>query len=132
MRTVIGEGRFDKILNTHYSQAIRVNNLVFVAGQLPVDDNFNIMSRGDVGAQAQKVFENMKSVLAEAGATMQDVVQVEIFVKNIRHLPIIAPARREYFGQNRPVATLVEINELVHPDALIEVSAIAVIDSASQ
>ena len=132
MRKVIGEGRFDKVLNTHYSQAIRVNNLVFVAGQLPVDDDFNIVGLGDVDAQACKVFENMKAVLADAGATMQDVVSVEIFLKNVRHLPIIAPARREYFGQNRPAATLVEISQLVHPDALVEVSAVAVIDGEGQ
>jgi reactive intermediate/imine deaminase len=131
MRKVIGEGKFDKILNTHYSQGIRVNNLVFVAGQLPVDDQFQIVSLGDVAGQARKVFENMKDVLEEAGATMQDVVSVEIYLRNIRHLPVIAPARREYFSPNKPIATLVEVNALVHPDALVEVSAIAIIDEPS-
>ena len=128
MRQVIKEGHFDKILNTHYSEGIRVDNLVFVAGQLPVDDNLNLVGKGDVDVQARKVFENMKIVLEEAGATMQDVVMVNLFVRNIEDLSKIAPARREYFGSNRPVATLVEVSKLAVADALLEVNAVAVIE----
>ena len=128
MRQVIQDGKFDKVLNTHYSQAVRVNNTVYVAGQLPVDEKFNIVAEGDVVGQSRQIFENMKEVLAEAGATLQDVVQVEIYVKDIKVVSLIGPVRREYFSPNKPAATLVQISELVHPKALIEVSAIAVID----
>ena len=128
MRQVIGDGKFDKVLNTHYSQGIRVDNTIYVAGQLPVDDEFKIVAEGDVAGQTRKVFDNMTEVLAEAGATLQDVVQVEIYVKNINVVSTIGPIRREYFSPNKPIATLVQISELVHPDALIEVSAIAVIN----
>ena len=128
MKKVIKEGHFDKILNTHYSEGVRIGNFIFVAGQLPVDDNLNLIGEGDVDAQARKVFENMKAILNEAGVTMQDVVMVNIFVRNIEDLPRIAPARRDYFGSNRPVATLVEVSKLAVANALLEVNAIAVIE----
>lgn len=128
MRKVIGEGKFDKIMNTHYSQGMRVGRTVFVAGQLPVDDEFNIVGKGDVEVQVRKVLENIQEVLQEAGATMQDVVRIDIFVLDIRDLPRLAAARREFFGANRPTATLVEVSKLVHPDALVEISAIAMLD----
>lgn len=127
-RQVIKEGHFDKILNTHYSEGIRVGNLVFVAGQLAVDDQLNLTGKGDPDAQARKVFENMKGILEEAGATMQDVTMLNLFVTDIKLISKIAQARRDYFGSNRPVATLVEISKLAHPDALLEVNAIAVIN----
>jgi len=128
LRKVIKEGHFDKILNTHYSEGVRVGNLVFVAGQLAVDDNLNLVGKGDPDKQARKVFENMKAILEEAGAGMQDVVRLDLYVKDIGLISKIAQARRDYFGSNRPVATLVEISKLAHPDALLEVNAIAVID----
>jgi 2-iminobutanoate/2-iminopropanoate deaminase len=128
MRQVIQDGKFDTILNTHYSQAVRIKNTVYVAGQLPVDDQFKIVAKGDVVGQARKVFDNMEQVLVEAGASLKDVVQVEIYVMDINVVSLIGPVRREYFGSNKPAATLVQVAALVHPEALIEVSAIAVID----
>jgi reactive intermediate/imine deaminase len=129
MRKVIKEGHFDKLLNTHYSEGIRVGNMVFVAGQLPVDDDLNLIGKGDPDRQARKIFQNMKEILEEAGASMKDVVMLNLYVRDIGLISKIALARREYFGSNRPVATLVEVNKLAHADALLEVNAIAVIDT---
>ncbi|MGA7224617.1 MAG: RidA family protein [Candidatus Acidiferrales bacterium] len=129
MRKVIKEGHFDKILNTHYSEGIRVGNMVFVAGQLPVDDDLKLIGKGDPDKQARKIFQNMKEILEEAGASMQDVVMLNLYVRDVGLISKIAPARREYFGSNRPVATLVEVSRLAHADALLEVNAIAVIDT---
>ena len=126
-RQVIKEGHFDKILNTHYSEGIRVGNLVFVAGQIAVDDQFNFTGKDDPDQQARKIFENMRGILKEAGATMQDVVMVNLYVTDIKLLSKIAQARRDFFSPNRPVATLVEVSKLAHPDAVLEVNAIAVI-----
>jgi len=128
MKQTIGDGKYDKVLNTHYSQGIRINNIIHVAGQLPVDDEFKIIAKGDVVGQCRKVLDNMNDVLSEAGATLQDVVLVEIFVKDINVVGMIGPIRREYFSPNKPAATLVQISELVHPDALIEISAVAILD----
>ncbi len=126
-RQVIKEGHFDKILNTHYSEGMRVGNMVFVAGQLPVDDNLTLIGKGDPDRQARKIFENMKAILEEAGATLQDVTMLNLYVRDIGLISQIAQARRDFFGSNRPVATLVEVSKLAHPDALLEVNAIAVI-----
>jgi 2-iminobutanoate/2-iminopropanoate deaminase len=126
-RQVVKEGHFDKLLNTHYSEGIRVGNLVFVAGQIAVDDQFVLTGKDDPDRQARKIFENMKGILEEAGATMQDVVMVNLYVTDIKLLSKIAQARRDFFSPNRPVATLVEVSKLAHPDAVLEVNAIAVI-----
>jgi 2-iminobutanoate/2-iminopropanoate deaminase len=127
-RKVIKEGHFDKLLNTHYSEGIRVGNLVFVAGQLPVDDQLNLTGKNDPDKQARKVFQNMQGILEEAGATMQDVVMLNLYVTDIGLISKIAQARRDYFGSNRPVATLVEVSRLAHADAVVEVNAIAVVN----
>jgi enamine deaminase RidA (YjgF/YER057c/UK114 family) len=129
LRKVIKEGHFDKIFDTHYSEGVRVGNMVFVAGQLAVDDNATLIGKGDPDKQARKIFDNMKEILEEAGASLQDVVMLNLYVTDIALISKIAPARRAYFGSNRPVATLVEVSKLAVPGALLEVNAIAVVDS---
>ncbi|RMF86216.1 MAG: RidA family protein [Nitrospinota bacterium] len=103
--------------------------LVFVSGQVAYDARGEIVGRGDIKAQTRQALENVKAVLEAAGATMQDVTKVTVFVTNMAYLAQIHEVRAEYWPdpQHYPASTLVEVKSLVHPDLLIEIEAFAVI-----
>jgi reactive intermediate/imine deaminase len=111
---------------SHYTDAVRAGDLVFVSGVVPVDADGNVVGGDDVVAQTRQVFENMGAVLAAAGCTFADVVKVTLFLTDVDDRPKINPVRQEVFGETRPASTLVEISRLAIPGAKIEVEAVAV------
>ena len=107
---------------------VPAGNLVFVSGQVARNAQGETVGNGDIKAQTRQVLENIKSVLESAGATLDDVVKVGIFVTNLEeHRAQIHEVRAEYFKKDYPAATLVEVKALVTKDFLIEIEAIAVI-----
>lgn len=106
------------------------SRLVFVAGQEPEDEHGNLIGPGDLAAQARQVFSNVGRALAAAGARPEQVAKITIFVVGYRreHLPAIEEGRMALFGDHKPADTLVGVEALSHPDYLIEVEAVAVID----
>jgi len=118
----------------HFSQAIAVEakgRIVFVSGMTARRADGSIAGIGDVEAQTRQVCENIKSALESAGGTMDDVCRVDVFVRNIEHFEKIHKVRREYFKAPAPASTMVEVTKMVNPDYLIEINAIAVIQSPS-
>jgi reactive intermediate/imine deaminase len=113
---------------SHYTDAVRAGDLLFVSGCVPVDGEGNLVG-GDVVEQARQVFANIGDVLAAAGARPQDVVKVTVFLTDIDDRPAINPVRQEFFGAARPASTLVEVSRLAVPGARIEVEAVAVLPS---
>ena len=108
--------------------AVPTGRMVFVSGQVARGVDGQLVGRGDIQAQTRKVLENIRSVLAEAGATMDDVTKVTVFVTNLaEHFSAIHEVRAEFFSSDYPASTLVEISRLVDPDMLIEIEAIAVV-----
>lgn len=109
------------------------SRLVFVAGQEPGDEQGNLVGPGDLAAQARQVFANVGRALAAAGARPDQVTKITIFVVHYRreHLPAIEEGRVALFGDHKPADTLVGVEALSRPEYLIEVEAIAVIDSAA-
>jgi 2-iminobutanoate/2-iminopropanoate deaminase len=114
---------------SHFTDAVRGGDLLFVSGIVPVDEHFELVGGDDVVAQARKVFENMRQVLAAAGCTFADVVKITLFLTDVRDRPLVNPVRQEVFGETRPASTLVEVSALVVPGAKIEVEAVAVLPS---
>jgi len=116
-----------------FSQAIKVNNanlqsILFVSGQASIDEKGNVVGKDDIKTQTRQTLENLKSLLSQLGATMDDVVKVTIFVTDLSHFKEIHEVRREYFKKgNYPASTIVEINRLVLEDLMIEIEAIAVV-----
>jgi reactive intermediate/imine deaminase len=111
---------------SHYTDAVRAGDLVFVSGVVPVDREGNLVGGDDVAAQARQVFANMGAVLAAAGCSFQDVVKVTVFLTDVGDRAAINPTRQEVFGSARPASTLVEISQLAIPGAKIEIEAVAV------
>jgi 2-iminobutanoate/2-iminopropanoate deaminase len=113
---------------SHYTDAVRADGaLLFVSGVVPVDANGRLVGGDDVVAQAERVFANMRAVLAAAGASLADVVKVTVFLTDVDDRPRINPVRQRVFGSARPASTLVEVRRLAVPGARIEVEAVAVL-----
>jgi enamine deaminase RidA (YjgF/YER057c/UK114 family) len=102
-----------------------LKRVVWVSGQLPFDEDGHIVGEGDIGIQTEKCIENLEAALKGLGASLQDVVQVTVFVKDMSSLKRIHEVRLKYFKEPYPTSTLVEITGFVHPDALIEINAVA-------
>ena len=113
---------------SHYADAVRAGDLLFVSGCVPVDGEGRLVGGDDVVAQAEQVFANVGAVLAAAGASAKDVVKVTVFLTDIDDRPKINPVRQRFFGETRPASTLVEISRLAIPGAKLEVEAVAVLE----
>ncbi|MCC7372220.1 MAG: RidA family protein [Chloroflexi bacterium] len=102
-----------------------VRRLVYVSGQLAVDADDQLIGVGDVGAQTEQVLKNIERSLAQLGGSLADVVQVTVFVKEMTDLKAIHEVRLRMFSPPYPTSTLVAVSAFVHPDALIEINAVA-------
>jgi len=114
-----------------YAHAVRVElgdvTMLYVSGQLPLDEDGSLVGAGDVAAQAHQVFQNLHVILAANGASFADVVKVDTFVTDLAGLPSLREVRRGYLGDEPPASTLVEVAGLVHPEALLEVDLVAAV-----
>jgi 2-iminobutanoate/2-iminopropanoate deaminase len=113
---------------SHFTDAVRAGNLLFVSGFVPVDGEGRLVGSDDVVAQVRQVFANLGAVLAAAGATFADVVKVTVYLTDIADRARINPVRQEVFGDTRPASTLVEVSALVVPGAKVEIDAVALVD----
>jgi 2-iminobutanoate/2-iminopropanoate deaminase len=111
-----------------FSSGVKVpaGQLVFVSGQVARNAAGETIGKGDIRAQTRQALENVKAVLEAAGASMDDIVKVTVFVTDVSHLAAIHEVRAEYFTRDYPASTLVEVKGLVSPDLMIEIEAIAV------
>jgi reactive intermediate/imine deaminase len=114
---------------SHFTDAVRAGDLLFVSGVVAVDADGNLVGRDDVVAQTRQVLENMRRVLEAAGCGFEDVVKVTIFLTDVDDRPSINPLRQEVFGAARPASTLVEVSRLAVPGAKVEIEAVALIPS---
>ena len=110
-----------------YSPGWEVSNgrMIFVAGQIPWDEEGQTVAKGDVAGQTRQVFENIRTVLAESGATLDDVVKITIFAADIRYRDEINRVRTETFKPPYPASTQVAVDALVDPEWLVEIEAVA-------
>ena len=114
----------------HYSPGWEVSGgkWIFVAGQIPWDSEGRTVAKGDVEGQTRQVYRNIRAVLAEADADLDDVIKVTIFLRDIRHRDVINRVRGEFFKPPYPASSQVAVASLVDPDWLVEIEATAVID----
>ena len=109
----------------HYSHAVRVGDLVFVAGQLAVDKDGNLVGKGDIAAQAEHVFDCIDRILADQGASMADLVSIRHFLTDISLLDQYRAVVRKWVPAPPPASTLVQVANLARPGLLVEVDVIA-------
>jgi len=108
-----------------YSNCVKAGKLVFLAGQLALDENGEVT--GDFASQSRQVLERVIKGVEAAGGTIDDIVTMTIYVLDVRHGRTFTAIRHEMFGRDFPASTLVGVTNLMPPDALIEVQAMAVL-----
>ena len=111
-----------------YSRAVRVGNQVYVAGTTSTNADGTVYGVGDPALQVQRCFDIIATALAEAGATLEDVVRTRMFVTDISRWEEYGRAHGAIFGAIRPAATMVEVAALISPEHLVEIEVDAVID----
>ncbi|SHG88698.1 2-iminobutanoate/2-iminopropanoate deaminase [Tepidibacter thalassicus DSM 15285] len=110
-----------------YSQAIKVGNLLFVSGQVPFDPETMEVVEGGVKEQTARSLENIKAILAEAGASFDNVVKSTVFIKDMNEFAQINEVYAKYFGENKPARACVEVARLPR-DVKVEIEVIAVVE----
>ena len=110
-----------------YSRAIRVGNIVEVAGTTAQDGD--TVTGTDYYTQTKRVLTKIGEALAAAGASFPDVVRTRMFVTDISQWEAVGRAHGEVFGEIRPVTTMVEVKALIDPRLLVEIEATAIIAS---
>ncbi|MEZ4674183.1 MAG: RidA family protein [Caldilineaceae bacterium] len=113
-----------------YSRAVRIGNVVEVAGTTAVDSDGNVVGIADPGAQTRFILQKIENALTEAGATMADVIRTRIFVTDISRWEAVGRAHGEFFRDIKPVATMVEVASLISPELLVEIEVTAIIEPA--
>jgi enamine deaminase RidA (YjgF/YER057c/UK114 family) len=110
-----------------YSRAVRMGNAVEVAGTTAVDENGEVVGKGDAYAQTRFIIAKIEKALAEAGATLEDVVRTRIFVTDIARWEEVGRAHGEAFREVKPASTMVEVKALINPELLVEMEATAIV-----
>lgn len=116
---------------SHYTDAVRADDTVWISGLLPVHADGTIVGGDDAEAQAEQVLANLALVLDAAKASFADVVKVGVYVRRMGDREAINQARQRRFGDAQPASTLVEVSALAHPDALVEIDAVAHLPSST-
>jgi 2-iminobutanoate/2-iminopropanoate deaminase len=113
-----------------FSQAWRVDgasSLVFVSGQAPISGEGQLVGEGDFEAQTRLVFENLRTVLEQAGAGLESVVKLTVFLTDMSRLPEYTRIKGTFFPGEQPASTAVGIAALARPEMMVEVEALAVL-----
>lgn len=108
------------------SQAVAVDNLVYVSGQAAIGPDGAVVGDGDPRAQAEQCFENLQRVLAVGGLELRDVVKLTCFLTDVAHFEEYAGVKQRLFGDHPPATTTVVVAALLYPEMLMEVEAVAI------
>lgn len=111
-----------------YSQAVRAGNLLFISGQLSHDMEGTFLHAGDFEGQTAATLKNLDQVLARFDAQRPDIVEVNVFVVDLRaNFDAAVASSKRYFGPHRPASNVIGVDALAFPDQLIEIAATVVL-----
>lgn len=111
----------------HYVRVDQPKSLIFVSGQVSRDDEGNIVGGTSMLEQTRQCLRNIEKCLQAAGASLSDVVWTTVFTTDMRELKEIFAAREEFFKNNLPTSTMVEVSGFTQPELKVEIQAIAAI-----
>ena len=125
-KTIISTDKAPKAIGT-YSQAIKVGNTVYLSGQIPLKPDTMELVSGDMRAQIQQVFDNLKAVAEAAGGTLADLVKLNVYLTDLAHFPLVNEVMASYISEPYPARAAVGVAALpkgaqVEMDAVMELA----------
>ena len=114
---------------TGYTHVVKSGNIVFIAGQVGVDKDGQVVGEGDIEAQTRQTLANLEAAVKAAGGKKEDILSITTYILDRNDLPGLRKARGDFFGDNPLASTLLVISGLARPEFLIEIEARAVIGS---
>ena len=123
-KTIINTDKAPQAIGT-YSQAVKVNNTVYLSGQIPLVPETMEMVEGDIEAQIRRVFENLTAVCEAAGGSLQDIAKLNIFLTDLGDFATVNKVMAEYFEQPYPARAAIGVSQLpknadVEMDGILE------------
>lgn len=121
-------------LRAPISHAIEVDagdRLLFVSGLTAKAPDGSTFAPGDMGAQTSRILESIQEILAQAGATMANIVKLTVFVGDMDRVGEVSAARARFFQPPYPASTMVEVSRLVAPEQLVEIEAVAALPGSA-
>lgn len=112
-----------------YSRAVRVANHVYVSGTTASGPEGEALHPGDPGGQTRVILERIEAALTKLGASLKDVVETRIYVRDIKQWQAVGRVHGEIFGDIRPATAMLEVTGMITPDLLVEITAVAVVDA---
>jgi len=109
-----------------YSQAIKAGNFLFIAGQIPLDPKTGKIVGENIKEQAKRALENIKAIVEAAKGRLEDIVKVNVYIRDIKLFGEFNEVYEEFFGEHKPARAVVEVSGLPK-DVLVEIEAIAYI-----
>ena len=114
-----------------YSQIARIDLgnalMIITAGQVALDAEGNIVGKGNLAEQAERIYQILQALLESQGGSLRDIVKMNTYVTSVVDRAAFAEVRAKYMGDHRPASTFVEVSKLAHADWLIEIEVTAVI-----
>ena len=123
-RTIITTDKAPQAIGT-YSQAVKVNQTVYMSGQIPLVPETMELVEGDMSVQIRRVFDNLSAVTGAAGGSLQDIAKLNIFLTDLSHFATVNEIMAEYFQQPYPARAAIGVASLpknagVEMDAILE------------
>ena len=125
-REVIHTDKAPQAIGT-YSQAIKINDTVYLSGQIPLVPETMELVEGEIKIQIQRVFDNLKAVAIAAGGDLKDIAKLNIFLTDLSHFPVVNETMAEYFVEPYPARAAIGVASLPK-DAQVEMDAVMVIE----
>jgi enamine deaminase RidA (YjgF/YER057c/UK114 family) len=110
-----------------YSRAVKIGNIVEVAGTTAIDEQGEIVGLNNPYEQTKFILAKIDKALADAGVSMKDVIRTRMFVTDISKWEEVGMAHGEYFREIKPVASMIEVKALINPDLLVEIEVTAIL-----
>lgn len=129
-KEIISTPNAPKAIGT-YSQAVKIGQIVYLSGQIPLDPNSMTLVEGGIRAQIDRVFNNLQAVVEAAGGSLNDIVKLNVFLCDLADFPLINEVMAEYFSEPYPARAAIGVASLPK-DAGVEIDAILVLDGAAE
>ena len=107
------------------SQAVKAGNWLYISGQIALDPDGNVVGKGDMRAQSQRVFENIAAILQQAGGTLDNLVRITAYLTDMSRYREYNEVRTKFLGDRPPASTTVQVSGLAFDGLVVEVDAVA-------